>query len=236
VRALLVRVGADQTEAGGLWNGPADSKTGRFVYVPIRESCKVNEGFKWNYDILNPDLSSMGCRLPDHLKGQPMHLDPDFSYLTYGDQGVRGSQISEKLKSDDLLVFYAAFKDVSGDFHLVYALIGLFVIQRIVPAADIPQKQWYVNAHTRRVLDRSGDDIVVWGKPKVSGRFDRCIPVGEFRNRAYRVSFATLEAWGGLYVKNGYLQRSARLPEFKNADTFYNWFKRQGVGLIQRNN
>jgi hypothetical protein len=43
-------------------------------------------------------------------------------------------------------------------------------------------------------------------------------------------------AWGGLSVKDGYLQRSARLPKFKDAGRFYRWLLAQGIPLIQRNN
>jgi hypothetical protein len=37
-------------------------------------------------------------------------------------------------------------------------------------------------------------------------------------------------------VKNGYLQRSARLPEFSQADRLYDWFQAQNVPLLDRNN
>ena len=47
---------------------------------------------------------------------------------------------------------------------------------------------------------------------------------------------ALLTAWGGLGVRNGYLQRSARLPELVNAAQFYDWFKAQKVALLPRNN
>ena len=43
-------------------------------------------------------------------------------------------------------------------------------------------------------------------------------------------------AWGDLNVRDGYLQRSARLPEFKNPDKFYRWFKGQKVLLLNRSN
>lgn len=35
MRALLVRVGADRSEAGGEWNGIGDPRTGGFVYLLI---------------------------------------------------------------------------------------------------------------------------------------------------------------------------------------------------------
>src|SRR5439155_17199958 len=34
VRALLVRVGADQSEGGGWWNAPVNSVTREFAYAP----------------------------------------------------------------------------------------------------------------------------------------------------------------------------------------------------------
>ena len=44
MKGLLVRVAADTTEVGGGWNGPVDSKTGEFVYVPIRDSGPFHPG------------------------------------------------------------------------------------------------------------------------------------------------------------------------------------------------
>jgi hypothetical protein len=39
-----------------------------------------------------------------------------------------------------------------------------------------------------------------------------------------------------LNVHDGYLQRSARLPELLNPQAFYDWFRRQSVRLLTRNN
>jgi hypothetical protein len=70
----------------------------------------------------------------------------------------------------------------------------------------------------------------------VSGRFDRCVLIGEWRDRAYRLCLQIEDAWGGLTVKNGYIQRSVVPPVFLNAERFYDWFQRQGVMLLERNN
>ena len=165
-----------------------------------------------------------------------MHLDPDYSHLTYGDQGQRAVQIMGKVGAGDLLVFYAGLRDVHPNPRLVYALIGLFVIDTVVPAATVPPALWHENAHTRRCTPFSGHDIVVRAKREVSGRCERAIPIGHFASRAYRVLPHILTAWGGLSVRNGYLQRSARLPEFLDAAKFYAWFLAQGVPLVARNN
>lgn len=231
MRGLLVRVGIDSSD-DGRWNGPVDSKSGRFVYVPIAETKPLRLGSERLYDELRNPLATLGQVLPSHLQGQRMHLDPNFATLTYGDQGRRASRLSE-LASGDLLVFYASLRDIS-DGALVYALIGLFVIDEIVAAANVPRRLWADNAHTRRLPGAT--DIVVRAKPNVSGRLERCISIGEYRNRAYRVTIPVLNSWRGLKVKDGWLQRSARLPELENAAAFYDWFKRAGIRLVRRNN
>jgi hypothetical protein len=77
--------------------------------------------------------------------------------------------------------------------------------------------------------------MIVRARRGVSGRLKRCIPIGEYRDRAYRVRRDLLSAWGGLDVKNGYVQRSARLPEFRDAALFYRWFLAQEPQLVASN-
>jgi hypothetical protein len=236
MKALLVRVGADQSEGGGSWNGPVDSTTCQFAYVPIPETKSIQPGLQRPYSLVANAVRRFGRSLPVGLANSNMHLDPDFSHLTYGDQGERAKQIQSKLKHDDLLLFYAGLADIHPAPRLIYAIIGLYVINTIETANTVPLSRRDKNAHTRRMLPSTATDIVVRAKPKVSGRLKTCLPVGEFRDRAYRVTLPLLKTWGGLSVANGYLQRSARLPELLNAKAFYNWFKTQGVALVCRNN
>jgi hypothetical protein len=235
MRGLLVRVGADQSEGGGWWNAPVNSMTREFAYVPIPETYEIHARFAKPYSAAMAYPGKFGTQLPDHLTKLNMHLDPDFSHLTYGDQGKRAKQIS-RLGGRDLLVFYAGLADTNSNARLVYAIIGIYVIEQILIANKIPTDRWDENAHTRRVLDSATDDIVVRAKPKVSGRLATCIPIGEFRNRAYRVTQPLLNQWGGLSVRDGYLQRSARLPELLNPQAFYDWFRSQSVPLLAQNN
>lgn len=188
-----------------------------------------------HYDEFIPVANRFGERLPEALIGQPTHLDPDFDELTYGDQGNRGKRIYSLLTSGDLLAFFAALRRADGPPRpLIYALIGLYVIEEIIPAISVPIERWSENAHTRRV---PGDgDIVVRGKPRVSGRLRRCLPIGEFRDRAYRVRKDLLDAWGELDIKDGYIHRSARLPAFKDTTKFYQWFLAQKPELVANNN
>jgi hypothetical protein len=79
-------------------------------------------------------------------------------------------------------------------------------------------------------------DIVVRAKPGVSGRLRRCIPIGEFRDRAYRVRRHLLDGWGGLDIRDGYIHRSVRLPAFHDAARFYRWFLAHNPELVAQNN
>ena len=234
-RGLLVRVAADQSEGGGHWNGPVDHRDGSFAYIPIPESKSIRPGMQKPYQLVSPALARFDLPLPSHLAAQSMHLDPDFDHLTYGDQGQRAKQIQTKLTGGDLLVFYAGMRDVSGG-GLVYALIGLYVIEAILPVNDVPKSHWDRNAHTRRHFEPGASDIVVTARPGMSGRLAACIPIGEFRDRAYRVTKPLLAEWGGISVNDGYLQRSARLPELNDAARFYDWFLGYKPRLEQKNN
>ena len=234
MKGLFVRVGADTTEAGGWWNGPVDSKTHDFVYAAIWEK-NCRKGYETPFSYLEKPLAKFGLKVPEHLRKQNMHLDPDFRYLTYGDQGSRAKQLS-KLEKGDLLVFYASLHDVHRPRSLVYAIIGIYFIDRIIPASSIPRSKWHMNAHLRYKWDPSPDDRVVYARRKGSGRLKQCLRIGSFRNRAYRVLPSLLKEWGGLHVKAGYLQRSAYLQKLKDARRFYEWFQKQDVHLIKRNN
>lgn len=246
MRAILVRVGIDHSY--GAWNAPADATSGRFVYVPIPEPSKTKfrPRCEHKYSEFLPALEQMAeacgldldrdLRFPRTLVNQAMHLDPDFEYLTYGDRGnLRGSGISS-LCEDDMLVFYAGMRSTNpDDRQLIYALIGLFVVDEVVKAPKVQKHRWKENAHTRKTPICS-TDIVVRAKQGVSGRLERFIPIGEYRNRAYRVRPDLLKAWGDLSVNDGYIQRSANPPRFLNAKRFHTWFKQHKIPLIEENN
>ena len=95
--------------------------------------------------------------------------------------------------------------------------------------------RWRENAHVRKMAPGKSD-IVVRAKPHVSGRFDRCIPIGEWRSRAYRVRQDVLTEWGGLSVKDRFIQLSGTPPWLSNPERFLSWLKRQSVQIAPRNN
>jgi hypothetical protein len=235
VKALLVRVGVDSTVDGGSWNGPVDTESRKFTYVAIPESRTVHAGTEKPYIALVPVLSNFSVSLPTRLHPRRMHLDPDFSHLSYGDQGERAKQL-RKLDPGDVIAFYSGLKNVRREQRLVYAMIGLFVVDTIVLATSVSASARDTNAHSRRILTETAQDLIVYARPKVSGRLERCFPIGEWRDHAYRVRRDVLDAWGGLSVKDGYLQRSARLPWFLAPERFRRWFESKGPTLLRANN
>jgi hypothetical protein len=88
MRGLLVRVGIDSSDEGH-WNAPVDTRSWSFAYVPIVETKTFRRGLGTFYDELQTCLKKLGQRLPDHLVRRPMHIDPDFKFLTYGDTDAR---------------------------------------------------------------------------------------------------------------------------------------------------
>ena len=235
MNALLVRVGADQSVGGGRWNGPIDAQTRKFVYVAIPEANAVHPGYEKPYSALMSALEELGMTLPNQLGARHMHLDPDFERLTYGDQGERAKQLRANLGRGDMIVFYAGLADRHGS-GLVYALIGILIVADLVPAREIAEQDRDLNAHSRRVLKVGAEDLIVIGQPGVSGRFRYCLPIGDYRDRAYRVRPELLDTWGGLSVRDGYLQRSARLPKFTDPARFMGWLAAQQPELLQANN
>lgn len=231
MKGLLVRVGIDS--ACGMWNGPVRRETREFAYVPIPENAPLRRGLARYYREFSDATRVCGRQIPQSYCSKPAHLDPDFEYLTYGDCGQRGQRIRKELDRGDVVAFYAGLRAVE-DKGLVYALIGLFVIDSIVCAAQIPRERWKENAHTR--CQRASDDVIVRGRAGLSGRLRHCIPIGDYRDRAYRVTRGLLNTWGGLDIRDGYIHRSVYLPAFKNSQRFYRWFQAQAPELLAMNN
>lgn len=237
MRAILVRVGIDQAFGG--WNAPIDPRSNEFVFVPIPEDDRTlaDPALRTRYDdhadelALFADAKDARCALPDRLRGVPTHHDPDFRYLTYGDIATnRGREIAT-LEAGDLLVFYSGLRPVAPCAHrLIYALTGQYEVAEVLRADQVESSRLHENAHTR-MAHRTNDHLIVRAKPDTSGRFDRAIPVGSFRDRAYRLTPEVLEAWGGISARNGYLQRSARPPRLLDPSRYLEWLGARHPGF-----
>jgi putative DNA base modification enzyme with NMAD domain len=251
---LLLRVAIDSTS--GKWNAPC-SDDGRFCYVPMGSS-KLPRHMGTNYDPaykkyrrfverLTHGSVSRKCLWPAKLprKGYA-HFDPDFAHCTYGDSyeargySQRGRRIWELLRGTDdpFIVFYAALRSVeSGD--PVYSIVGFYSVRSVPRARDVARADWHRNAHIRKGAGIDSDDVVVFASKKNSGRLLRYIPIGFYSRGAWRIRPKLLREWGGVDIKRGYLQRSAKPPRFKKPELFLRWFwkqKRKFIRLIHEDN
>ncbi|MER0170546.1 MAG: hypothetical protein DU489_08075 [Nitrosomonas sp.] len=239
-KGLLMRVGIDKTD--GEYNAPINPRTNDYIYMPILQGKgDFIPGMKTSYNDLSSYFESWSQRnnadiqFPQHLNNKTCHLDPDFEFSTYGDQATgRGLRVAD-LKEWDFLAFFASFKPINKcDHNLIYALYGIMVVDKILKVRDMPENEYHKNAHTR-IMNRNGEHLVVFAKPSLSGRFDRAIPIGEFRNRSYRVKKEMLEAWGNIGVKDGFIQRSVCPPWFEKPVQFLKWLESQQVKLFNNN-
>lgn len=252
MRAILIRVGADGTQGGGQWLAPVDTESGRFVYLPIPERrVAFHPGCERRFDEAEVPLLSF---LAEHgaparywrsrieaKRGQPMHLDPDFEHLTYGDFGDKRGRDLREFKSNDLMVFYSAFKPIGPANDLIYAVVGVYVVEEIVLAISVTDARRGENAHTRKA-DRAMADIVVRARPGVSGRCAWCIPIGEKRGTSNYYLRPDIEtAWGGLVKadssprKSSWLNMSGSMPLLGNPAGFSAWWATQNVPLLRKN-
>jgi hypothetical protein len=79
-------------------------------------------------------------------------------------------------------------------------------------------------------------DMIVRGRPGVSGRLERCIPFCEHRAGSYRVLPAILDAWGGISSKDGFVGRAPRLIAIGDSQGFLRWLRSHRPALLNRNN
>ena len=247
MNAYLVRVGIDSTERSGGFNAPMNFETKEFVYVPIIEDRKPLGNLNRTFQEFEDPCRRLGQCLPRRLLEKNAHLDPDFSELTYGDVSgrdictgkcnYRGRPLTN-VQENDILVFYAGLREIHHG-GIIDAIIGLYVVQESVSAREFAKGgSSDGNAHTR--CQYNDADLVITAKRAISGRLDKCIPIGKYRVNAHRVEKDILDDWGHLDVYDGYIQRSARLPKFKDPERFYKWFNQkiidQRILLIPSNN
>lgn len=216
------------------------------MYLPIPEDLtRFKPGLETTYDAFARPMSRFAedrvtdipIHLPVNLIGTGCHLDPDFDHLTYGDQpDGRGRKVS-RLAEGDFIAFFASLRPVRAcSDKLVYALIGLFFVDDVLRVKEVSKVNWYRNGHSRR-KDGNGDDVVVVADAERSGRFQKCIPIGTYRRKAYRVREDLLSQWNGLDVKDGFIQRSVNPPSFLDPNSFLRWLEQRDTGaLLHRNN
>lgn len=141
---LLAGVGADGINTNPI---PPIFEDGRFEYIPIPETeLGTAETRTYGSERLRYQDQSMAeyvnwikpggddDRRKDSLeeiKDHPLHYDPDFANLTYGESSGRSDYVDKlmKLQDGDILAFYAGLSDGS---RIHRYLIGCFTVNEVV--------------------------------------------------------------------------------------------------------
>ncbi|MXV63397.1 hypothetical protein GS429_15255 [Natronorubrum sp. JWXQ-INN-674] len=195
---VLAGVGADSTNLGALAPLYDD---GRFEYVPIPEKTRETDETatlgSWplrDGDRTAADLTTRITPQPigdgdttvtgDALESWPLHRDPNFAALTYGEHRTSGyvSRLSA-LESGDVVGFYAGLRRPDGDRAHRY-LVGYFTVDRVdvvTPEMTPAERRRILDAHPENAhAKRARDGECYLGKPVVlidgrepGGLFDR---------------------------------------------------------------
>ncbi|WP_181686323.1 Nmad3 family putative nucleotide modification protein [Halorhabdus salina] len=204
---VLAGVGADQSNVGR--NLPLYDD-GTFEYIPIPEKCSEtgeSETFRtWSLrtgdvaaDLLSkirpaPGREAAWITDPDRIADWPLHRDPNFEALTYGehrgsvDRRQRYVPFLEALEPGDIVGFYAGLAPADGGDPHRY-LIGYFTVESVVTTQGLSQAEQRRlladhadNAHAKRAddgelyYDRIGADgkyvVIVEGR-RPGGLFER---------------------------------------------------------------
>ncbi len=245
----LLGIGADSTNASP--TPPVDS-SGRFEYIPIPESqgpagttepltygtapLRHREGTMADYlDTISPEWNGNEKLSGDDLADWPLHHDPNFDALTYGETNSRGAytKILRGLDPGDLVAFYTGLQsDPDAPRHRY--IIGYFTVNEVVdlqriehegkrvPFSDLPQdaKDEFAdehadNAHVKRYL-ASGefaapdDGLVIVDGREPGGLLDRAFRISEQHASGHYYLTDELEARfspepGGNPDRNAYL-------------------------------
>ncbi|WP_049924627.1 Nmad3 family putative nucleotide modification protein [Halopiger djelfimassiliensis] len=196
---VLAGVGADSTNLGVL--GPLYDD-GRFEYVPIpektRETTESETLGSWELrgdDRVAADLTTRIEPQPvrdgaesvtgDALASWPLHRDPHFEALTYGEHRTSGYVTRLRaLEPGDVVGFYAGLRRPGGDRAHRY-LIGYFTVDDVdvvTPEMSAEEREAILaahpeNAHAKRArngeLYRAEKTVVIVDGRKPGGLFDR---------------------------------------------------------------
>ena len=214
---VLVRVGIDTAEGG--FHGPLFAN-GNFEFIPIPDNKhgvdqRTYGNTNGRYGRLLVDYFPPRSRA--RMATVPMHVDPEFETFTYGDPTPPKKSLI-RLKTGDLLVFYAGLE--GWDFQCAPALyiIGFFKIKLIGFGSSFPDKvlheEFRLNFHVmhRSVLAGGRDKVVLAKGTKNSRLLKKAVKIGE-RQRLkggawWQIITPEMACILGLFGGIGSLQRS----------------------------
>ncbi|SFS52102.1 Nmad3 family putative nucleotide modification protein [Halostagnicola kamekurae] len=208
---VLAGVGADTTNLGALG---ALTEDGRFDYVPIPEKTRHTSESEtlgsWplrTRDGVAADLASTISPRPiadeeTRLSGAdlaewPLHRDPNFDALTYGEH--RNGYVSRlrALEPGDVVGFYAGLRRPDGDRAHRY-LLGYFTVDAVdvlEPDASADRRRAVLEAHSENAHAKRARDGLAYHPDKTIALVNGREPGGLFDRQPIRLS--------EYYVKSG---------------------------------
>lgn len=242
----LLGVGADSTNASPT---PPVYPDDRFEYVPIPESAgpdgTTEERTYGTAPLRHRDRSMaefldsirpQGTPTPEYegerLAAWPLHHDPNFGALTYGESQSRGAYVRllRELSPGDAVAFYTGLRGESPYRHRY--LIGHFTVREVLDCRRIehdgdrvafgelpPEKRAAVmdahaaNAHAKRFEatgEISGDGLVIVDGDPPGGRLERAVRISDHRGGGHHYLTDALQerlspVSGGNPERNAYL-------------------------------
>lgn len=215
---VLVGVGADTEHVK-----PALRLTdeGKFNYIPIPESYPTTEGStygSWELDhrdgVATDFVKQISPRGTDSewitdestIRSHPVHHDPNFNSMTFGDRragGGKGSTLIKHFedgKETDILGFYTGMKSGPEDQNLNRYLYGYMTVEAVHNLSSLQGKKYHEalrgfpqNAHAKRLVaagEPKHDDLVVVEGTSPTAKLELPIRISERIDERpwYRVS------------------------------------------------
>ena len=171
----LIGVGADDSNSNPY---PTVYDDGSFEYIPIPEAHPTIENRTYGtiardhnggslsraresdttladvLEYIRPTGDSGETYMGDHLSNHPLHYDPNFSALTYGEVKSRNKNQIRYLnpEADDILAFYTGLTHQGSTKPHRY-IIGYFTVNKIIDFSDYLGEQPPQNDDGRVIVD-----------------------------------------------------------------------------------
>lgn len=203
---VLVGIAADSDNAS---NCPPVFEDGTFEYIPIPDQYETTETATFQSEGFDEHLTHVvhDGQETEAFGEVPIHHDPNFESLTFGDPGKSRSKLLS-LEEDDVLGFYCGLTPPGQSRPKHRYLIGYFAVDRVInfnsldeDALEREVERNRDNAHIKRYLasrDQShlSDLAIVQGK-RPGGLLDEAIKLSGGRPDAANYYFREkwLEAW-----------------------------------------